>query len=212
MKFKDLTGMTIGRLTVLGRAENKNGRVAWNVICNCGNSKVVTTHELHSGDTRSCGCIHKEQLAKRNKQNAKHGMSKTKTYNTWNNIKDRCYNPNCKYYQDYGGRGISMYGDWLNNFQAFYDYVSKLLHFNEAGYSLDRINNDGNYEPNNLRWATQKEQLRNTRVNRIVEYQGRAITLSEVAELTGISFATLHNRWKRGDRGDRLFRPVKKRS
>ena len=105
-----------------------------------------------------------------------------------------------------------MFAEWIHDFQKFYDYVSKLPHFGEEGYTLDRIDNDGNYEPDNLRWADRKTQSRNTRRNIIVEYQGTVMSLAEAAELSGIPYRVLLDRYHAGDRGERLFRPVRKRS
>ena len=150
------------------------------------------------------GFYHRDKITK-------HGMRHTKIYQVWADIKRRIFNVNCKHYKDYGGRGITMFEGWVNNFKAFYDYVSKLPHYGEAGYSLDRINNDGNYEPDNVRWATAKQQSRNVRTNRFVEYQGRLITLSEAAELTGICWKTLEGRIERGETGEYLFRLPRKR-
>ena len=92
-----------------------------------------------------------------------HGMEGTKIYYIWQAMKKRCGNPNCENYRNYGGRGIAVCDEWKNNFQAFYDYVSQLPHFGEEGYSLDRINNDGNYEPDNVKWSTRLEQRHNQR-------------------------------------------------
>lgn len=137
-------------------------------------------------------------------------MSGTKIYKVWKKIKYRCLNPNSREYKYYGARGITIAEEWKEDFQAFYNYVSQLPHFGEEGYSLDRINNDGNYEPGNLRYATPKEQARNTRKNVMVEYEGQTMTLAEAAEKSKIGRNTLITRRNRGDRGDRLFRPVRK--
>ena len=98
-----------------------------------------------------------------------------------------------------------MYASWINDFKAFYDYVSALEHYGEDGYSLDRIDNNGSYEPNNLRWATKKEQARNRRSNRLVEYEGKLMTLAEAAEKSGIHIKTLRERLDRGLTGFPLF-------
>ena len=104
-----------------------------------------------------------------------------------------------------------MCDEWRDNFQAFYDYVSKLEHFGEKGYSLDRINNDGDYEPGNIRWADAKKQSRNRHTNHFVEYNGEMVTLAQAAELSGINYSALMSRENHGDRGEKLFREVKKR-
>ena len=202
--LEDLIGQKFGRLTVIERSENKGGRTAWKCRCDCGNESVVVATNLKRGKVNSCGCLNKEKLHER----SKHGMKGTPIYGVWRNIKNRCLNSNVKKYEDYGGRGIKICDEWIDNFQAFYDYVSKLEHYGEEGYTLDRINNNGNYEPNNLRWADKKTQARNKRNNRIVEYNGEKMSLPEAAELSGIDFRTLWARMKRGDTGDRLFRPV----
>lgn len=148
-----IQGEKFGRLTVIGFAYvNKYGCSVWKCRCDCGTELEAIGYKLRNGHTTSCGCSRKH-----------HGKSGTKLHNVWANMKYRCNNENMPYYKDYGGRGIKVCDEWQNSFQAFYDYVSKLPHFGEEGYSLDRINNDGNYEPNNVRWATQKEQNTNRR-------------------------------------------------
>lgn len=121
----------------------------------------------------------------------------------------RCFNENDKNFSNYGGRGITVCDEWRKDFVAFYEYVSKLEHFGEDGYSLDRINNDGNYEPGNVRWANRVEQGRNKRNNVIVEYDGKNMTLTETAERSGISYNVLQWRYSHGWRGEKLFQPVK---
>lgn len=207
-KLKDLTGMKFGRLTVIERAENdKLGKARWLCKCDCGNETVVGGAFLRLGQSTSCGCLRKETGNHRT-----HGMKGTSVYHSWCAMKQRCLNPNTKKFKRYGGRGITIYPDWVDDFQAFYDYVSKLEHFGKEGYTLDRIDNNGNYEPNNLRWADNKTQARNRRSNIIVEYNGKAMTLTESAESSGIAFSTLLTRYRAGDREDRLFRPVKQSS
>lgn len=138
-------------------------------------------------------------------------MSKSRIYRIWAGIKTRCFNLNYLGYKDYGGRGIKMFEGWIHDFQSFYEYVSKLENFGKEGYSLDRIDNNGNYEPGNLRWATKKEQQRNTRRNILVEYNGEKIILADAAQKVNIDAETLRSRMKAGDTGETLFRPVKKK-
>lgn len=207
-KFQDLTGMKFGRLVVLGLAykkPRKNGGYMyyWRCRCECGNIKIVRGECLKIGNTKSCGCLRLQILEE---SRTKHGLCKTNAFYVWYGAKNRCYNPNATGYENYGGRGITMYEPWINDFAAFYEYVSQLEHFGEAGYSLDRIENDENYEPGNLRWATRAEQNRNQRRNVIVEYDGQEMTLAEAAEKSGINYQTLHSRYKAGDRGEDLFR------
>lgn len=141
-----------------------------------------------------------------------HGLSKTKIYRTWCGMRNRCFNTNVKCYNRYGGRGITVCDEWAGSdgFKAFYDYVSKLEHFGEDGYTLDRINNNGNYEPGNVRWATVKEQARNRRSNRYAEINGENLILSDVAAKAGIDFTTLTCRLERGWADTSLLNPARK--
>lgn len=159
MKAVDLAGQKFGRLTVVERVGSKNGHSAWLCKCDCGNEKVITANNLKD-NTISCGCYHKE-IAKIS--NTIHGKTNTSLSYVWSAMKQRCFNSKNKAYKNYGGRGITVCDEWKNDFQTFYDYVSQLPHFGEEGYSLDRINNDGNYEPGNVKWSTKKEQNNNRR-------------------------------------------------
>lgn len=211
--FVDFTGRVFGRLKVLKLDHTKphkpRGRYFyWLCECICGNQIVVAGSALRSGHTQSCGCLQKERAIL---ASTTHGMSGTKYHRLWKNIKNRCYNENFKRYDDWGGRGIKMYAPWIDNFQLFFDYISGLEHFGEAGRSLDRIENDKGYEPGNLRWATPTEQGRNQRTNHLVEYQGELMTIAEAAEKSGIKRKVLEHRIRRGDTGERLFRPIEEK-
>lgn len=201
-KFKDLAGQVFGRLTALEPVgKNEYRQYLWRCKCACGKECVVASGNLISGNTKSCGCLRGQA----------HGLSYDAAHVTWKNIKTRCFNPNGKSYKYYGARGITMYEPWIHDFKAFYDYVSKLEHCGEKGYSLDRIENDKNYEPGNLRYATQSEQNRNQHSNIWVEYQGEKMCLKGAAERSGINYDVLLRRYARGDRGERLFRAVSPR-
>jgi hypothetical protein len=126
--------------------------------CTCGKDFKSRVRHIEKGLITNCGCG-------ANSGFQKHGLSHTPVRKRWASIKSRCYNPKKPQYEDWGGRGITMYGPWINDPKAFCEYVSALPHFGEYGRSLDRINNDGNYEPGNLRWATRIEQANNTRRN-----------------------------------------------
>jgi len=134
--------------------------------CHCGKEFITVIACIKNNQTKSCGCIRVNRFKT-------HGMYHTKIYKVWGTMIQRCLNFKNKAYDDYGGRGIIVYKPWVKNFMVFYDYVSKLPHYGEQGYSLDRIENDGNYEPGNLRWATRVQQANNRRamawgVNKVI--------------------------------------------
>ena len=210
--FKDLTGMKFGRLTAIDVVgKYKNGAHLWRCRCDCGDESVILATSLLSGNTRSCGCLLNETRKTAGCKNRKHGLSYSWIHRIWDSMKKRCNNPNCKSYKDYGGRGIKVCDRWLNSFENFYADVSKLPHFGGKGYSLDRIDNDGDYCPENVRWADKATQNRNKRNNIWVEYQGVKMILADAAKLSGILEDTLKARIQRGETGEYLFRlPVVK--
>lgn len=148
--------------------------------CDCGNKKTIYLREVVGGGTKSCGCIH-----------TKHGRKNTTEYRIWTGIKNRCYNKNHHAYHNYGGRGVVMDESWRDNFKIFFDYIG---HRQSPNVTLDRINNDGNYEPGNVKWSTKKEQGRNTRFNRIISFNGETHCLAEWADILNIGRVTLSRR------------------
>lgn len=163
MKTKDMLGQRFGKLTVIAFAGvDENNKAEWKCRCDCGNEVIVTGGNLRSGNTTSCGCVHKKQLSERNsKLLTTHGMSKTRLYTIWTDMKQRCGNPNDKYYYLYGGRGISVCSEWKSNFKSFAEWA--LANGYQDNLSIDRIDNDKGYCSDNCRWATAKEQANNKR-------------------------------------------------
>lgn len=192
-KAIDHAGIRYGRLVATSKAENsRSGRIRWNCTCDCGNSVVVQTNALVSGNTRSCGCIHDEVRKTARKT---HGMRKTSLYNIWNGIKIRCTNKNSAAYKDYGGRGITVCDRWLNSFENFFADMGDRP---SAQHSIDRINNDLGYSPDNCRWATKGEQSRNTRKNIFLEHDGLLLCVSDWSSMYGICDDTIIHRIRNG--------------
>lgn len=187
----DLSGQRFGMLTVMRRAySGKAGagyHAAWECICDCGKTTTVLSSSLRSGDTRSCGCI---------SGNHKHGGRNLRLYSIWTNMKSRVNNPNASRYANYGGRGISICDEWLNSFENFRDWA--LSNGYADNLSIDRRDNDGNYEPSNCRWVDTKTQMGNTSVSLSLMHEGKIQTLNAWAREKEISASTLCRRLKKG--------------
>jgi hypothetical protein len=209
MKFEDLTGQKFGRLEVKKFAEVKGTNSYWNCLCDCGNPVKVYGSSLKRGHTRSCGCLRKERMTKLNNT---HGQSKvgftTSIYTCWQHMIQRCYNPNNKGYKNYGGRGIKVCERW-HKFENFFADMGDMPN----GMFLDRKDNNGDYTPENCRWATRKEQQNNTRRNVWKDLNGEKRTLTQWAEHLGINVNTLRSRLKQLNWSiERLFTtPVRSR-
>ena len=193
-KFIDLTGKIFGRLTVIKRVENsKSGEARWLCLCSCGNYKEVQANNLKSGQVQSCGCFRREVSSLGNKS---HGMTKSRIYRIYQHMKDRCYRVTDKKYQRYGGRGIKICDEWLDDFMKFYNW--SIQNGYKENLTIDRIDNDGNYEPQNCRWTTRKEQNRNYSRNILLTYKGETKCMIEWGEKLGIKYNTLRNLIKKG--------------
>ena len=156
----DIRGMAFGRWTVIGYAGKSGLKHYWECRCKCGTVKKVLRSNLFAGISKSCGCHKKEILHHLKAKHYAASGSKTTEYRTWVAMKRRCYSPNSTGFKYWGGRGIHVCDQWLKSFEAFLSDMGKKP---SPKHSLDRINNDGNYEPSNCRWATNTEQRNNTR-------------------------------------------------
>ena len=195
-KIIDLIGQRFGRLTVKSMAGStgKNRNTFWNCICDCGRMKAIDSQSLRRGRTKSCGCLHNELLAKRQE---KHGLlaENNRLYGIWEGMKQRCLNPNRNGFKDYGGRGITVCKEWLD-FYSFYSwavangYTEKL--------TLDRINPNDSYYPNNCRWISAAEQQRNKTNNRLITIKGKTLLLCDWAKNYGIRASVILNRIRSG--------------
>lgn len=187
-KFKDISGQKFGKLTALRRLRNTKGKTYWLCVCDCGNFKEVRYDMLQNGHTRSCNCLYK-------KSNAIHGMYNTRLYNTWKNIKSRCYYNKNISYKNYGMRGIKVCNEWKDDFQAFYDWA--INNGYKEDLEIDRIDVNGNYEPNNCRWLTHKEQQQNRRATIKYTTNGETHCLKEWYNIYGIKYNTFRGILKR---------------
>lgn len=195
-RFIDITGNRYDRLVVIEYIGNVNdNRQHWLCQCDCGKNITARGDSLKAGTTKSCGCLLKDIARERMVQlSTTHGMSKTSIYSVWISMRDRCKNPNNSVYKNYGGRGITVCQEWDESFEAFHRDVGDPP---TSKHTIDRINNDGNYEPGNVRWVTMKKQARNRRSNFLITYDGKTMTSIEWGELLGIRAATIRQRIKR---------------
>lgn len=189
----DLTGQRFGKLVVIKCVGRKRTHKNYLCQCDCGNLHEVTSPDLKSGRVNSCGCLRREI---RIQKNTTHNLRKHRLFSIWANMKSRCYNPNTDHYSSYGARGIRVCEEWLNDFQAFYDWAMKNGYRDDL--TIDRIEVNGNYEPGNCRWATSKRQANNTRRCVKVILNGETKTLSEWCDLLGINYRTVQDRRRRG--------------
>ena len=179
--------------------EGKRNRRFYLCRCDCG--KVLPIRSDQLGNIHSCGCIKKITSARNAEQNHKHKQSGTRLYGIWQGMLGRCRNPNDASYARYGGRGITVCDEWKSDFKAFMDWA--LANGYDEHLTIDRIDNDGNYCPENCRWATIRQQARNRSSNLLLD----GVHVSDAAYIFEMSVSAMSDRYKRGDRGETLYRP-----
>ena len=198
---KEFIGKKFGRLTVISlneekikeeKGKNNKTRIYYNCLCDCGNTTIVEKGRLKNGNTKSCGCFHHEVVSKMfiTHGDSRNGKNK-RLYSIYKNMKNRCYNKNGQDYNYYGGKGVIICDEWINDYMNFKNWALK------NGYSdnltIDRINVNGNYEPSNCRWVDMKTQMNNTTQNHMITYNGEIKTMAEWSEILDIPYGVIKN-------------------
>lgn len=197
----DLTGQRFGRLTVIGIShKTQSGKYYWSCQCDCGTNCIISGNLLKSGQTQSCGCYRRE-VARARRQ--KYSDKNNRLYRIWGNMKKRCYCKSDPKYHNYGGRSICICDEWKNSFQNFQAWA--LSHGYQDDLSIDRIDVNGDYTPQNCRWTNNLIQCNNKTDNVLITYMGRTQTVAEWARETGIYINTIHYRLKHGWTVDEIF-------
>ena len=211
VRVSDLTGQKFGRLTVVKYAgKTKDHKSKWECKCECGNRQIVRAAALKQGGVKSCGCLANDARKENGKKmrgvkssQYKHGLSGSRINGIYRSIKERCKNKNNPAYNHYGGRGIRICAEWDSDFSKFYEWSMA------NGYSpeltIDRIDNDGDYAPENCRWVSMRVQQNNRSNNVRITYNNETHTLSEWAGITGISKSALYHRYARGWPADKML-------
>lgn len=181
-KFIDITGERYNNLTVIEFDKKIN---KWKCKCDCGNITYVSKSNLRGGGVKSCGCL-------RHKPTHTHNLSHTKIYQIWNGMKNRCYNPNLVDYKNYGARGITVCNEWRNSFETFYEWAIKNGY--KEGLTIERIDNNDGYKPNNCKWITKGEQVNNRRNCCLYTYQDKTQTLAQWCKELNLNYALMHDR------------------
>lgn len=194
----NLSNQKFGKLTAIEYSQGK-----WRCICECGNTTYVTSYKLRSGHTVSCGCVRKKVAIENGKKSAKrvsethiiHGSTPKKLYRCWLAMKSRCNNPNNNRYATYGGRGIKVCKEWNESYETFRDWAFQNGWKEEL--TIDRLNSDGNYEPSNCRWSSQKEQQNNRRDTIMITYQNKTQSLHFWCEEYNQPYHRVYQRMKK---------------
>lgn len=199
LRRTDITGQKFGMLTVIerdGYGVDKDGKhySLWKCQCECGNITTISQHLIVTGEKRSCGCLRKQFKSTKGER---HGMSGTRLYTTYRMMLARCENPTDHHFKDYGGRGIKVCDEWKNSFNSFYEWA--IANGYTDNLTIDRIDVNGNYEPNNCRWATNTQQQRNKRNNKRHLVNGEYLLIKEISEKYNIPEETLRGRMRYGN-------------
>lgn len=194
-KFSDRAGQRYGNLVITklhSRYARANGSsyYTWECLCDCGKTTIAITDNLVRGKTKSCGCQGSRNTI--GVRTLTHGLSNTREYSVWGSMKKRCFNPNATHYKDYGGRGITVCDRWKDSFENFLKDMGKC----PDGMTLDRIDNNGNYDPSNCRWTTQLVQARNSRHNRRFIVNGAVNTVSQLVKVLNTPRETIRRKLK----------------
>lgn len=191
-----------GRWSVVGSPIKKGKFRFWQCICQCGKMRFVNENNLKRGKTISCGCYKDEKTIARS---TRHGFApagkQSPEYQCFHNMHYRCSNENCDHYKNYGGRGIKVCDRW----SKFENFIADMGVKPSRSHTIERIDNNGDYEPSNCRWATRTEQARNKRNNLIINCFGRNVTLAEASEMSGINYGTILSRIESGRVGDHIY-------
>lgn len=208
MKVPDLAGQTFGELTVIKQtSKNNHGEMLWLCKCSCGNERTATSNKLTHGYTMSCNACRYKRIAEKNRQR---GRKPTRLCGIYKHMLERCYNQKSAMYYRYGGRGITVCDEWKDSFISFRAWAL------ENGYSehltIDRIDNDGNYTPENCRWSTVEVQANNRSTNHYITYNGETDTMANWSKKTGINYGTLQTRVELGWPVEKLFIPLTRKA
>lgn len=210
----NLTGRRFGRLTAIERVASPKAQAQWRCVCDCGKETVVRSQDLRNGHTKSCGCYGLEVSVSHTPSFSTHKESKSRLYRVWIGMKARCNNCKNKAYSNYGGRGINVCQEWDASYEAFREWALANGYDENAPRgrcTIDRINVNGNYCPENCRWVDVKTQMNNTRANRRITQNGETRTMAEWAERTGIAYETIRYRATSGKPADDVLCPPQKR-
>lgn len=211
--MKDMTGQKIGKLYVVEKVGAWDRQIWWKCKCECGTEKVMSGATLRRGKVKSCGCVYREtrrEIAHMSIAKEKHGDSFARLYFVWQDMKARCGNPNNISFKHYGGRGISVCDEWKSDYLAFKKWSLENGYDENAKHgecTIDRIDKDGNYCPENCRWAGMKVQSNNRRNTPEATIDGVTATVSEWADKTGLPRSLIYSRYKRGWTGRELISP-----